>query len=199
MLDGTRSYLTGASFRIDLTLDELRAVTNYATGCARPALFLFKREYPGDARPDAAVEAGQIFANGGKRTMRIRDCSWAALRAAGEARDAGHLAAAAAARAAAAAAGSAYLHPLAKATQVKHILGPAAYATLAFELCTDHGPTIADKHLENARTRADSIIVEVLRRFPLAPSGDGRVGELIRQLDVALRGSPFIGPSMLNV
>jgi hypothetical protein len=29
--------------------------------------------------------------------------------------------------------------------------------------------------------------VDVLRRYPAAPSGGGRVGELIRQLDASLR------------
>ena len=52
------------------------------------------------------------------------------MRAAHEARGAGHLAAAEAARAAMAAAGAGFLHPLAKATQVKHLLGSAAHAAL---------------------------------------------------------------------
>jgi hypothetical protein len=31
-------------------------------------------------------------------------------------------------------------------------------------------------------------VVKVLRRYPAAPHGGGRVGELIRQLDGSLRG-----------
>jgi len=30
-------------------------------------------------------------------------------------------------------------------------------------------------------------VVDVLRRYPVAPRGRGRVGELIRQLDASLR------------
>jgi hypothetical protein len=31
------------------------------------------------------------------------------------------------------------------------------------------------------------VVVDVLRRYPVAPRGRGRVGELIRQLDASLR------------
>ena len=37
------------------------------------------------------------------------------------------------------------------------------------------------------RTVAPPIVVDVLKRYPAAPPGGGRVGALIRQLDAALR------------
>jgi hypothetical protein len=115
---------------IALSRSELRAVAGYAAACARPALAIFERERPGDPRPRAAIDAAQAFADGGERTRALRDSAWAAQRAAQEARDAGQAAASDAARAALAAAGAAFLHPLAKATQVNLDHSPGAYVRL---------------------------------------------------------------------
>jgi hypothetical protein len=172
---------------IDLSRSELRRVTGYAVACARPALAIFERERPDDRRPRTAIDAAQAFADGGERTKALRDSAWAAHRAAQEARDAGQAAASDAARAAGHAVGAAFLHPLAKATQVKHILGSAAHAARALELSAGENPAVGADQLAQSRALADPVVVEVLRRYPLAPKGGGRVGELIRQLDVALR------------
>jgi hypothetical protein len=109
------------------------------------------------------------------------------MRAFHEARDAGQAAGGEAARAAIGAASAAFLHPLAKATQVKHILGSAAHAARAFELSAHDDPAIGASHIAQSRSLATPIVIEVLRRYPLAPPGGGRVGELIRDLDAALR------------
>ncbi|MEV4709001.1 putative immunity protein [Actinoplanes sp. NPDC049316] len=170
-----------------LTKAELRAVAGYAAACARPCLEIFERDRPGDPRPGAAISAAQAFADGGERTKAIRDCAWAAQRAAQDAREAGLDAASEAARAALAAAGAAYLHPLAKATQVKHILGAAGHAARALEIAAGEDPAAADDHIGRTRVWANPVVVEVLRRYPGAPAGGGRVGELIRRLDAALR------------
>jgi hypothetical protein len=172
---------------IELSRDELREVAGYAAACARTALEIFERERPDDLRARAAIDAAQAFAEGGERTKSIRDSAWAAQRAAQEARDAGQAAASDAARAALAAAGAAFLHPLAKATQVKHLLGSAAYAARAHELSAGGDAIVGAEHLAQSQRLAPLVVVEVLRRYPLAPSGGGRVGELIRQLDVWLR------------
>lgn len=169
---------------LELTLDELRAVAGYAAACASPALPIFERDRPGDERPRAAVDAARAFADGADRTKRLRDAAWAAQRAAGEARDAGLPAASDAARAALAAAGAAYLHPLAKATQVKHILGAAAHAARASELATGDDPA---GQLARARDLATPVVLDVLRRYPPAPPGGARAGELMRRLDALLR------------
>ncbi|WP_235000871.1 hypothetical protein [Marinactinospora thermotolerans] len=76
---------------------------------------------------------------------------------------------------------------MAKATQVKHILGSAAHAARAFELSVGDDPAVAAEHIARARAHARPIVVDVLRRYPPAPAGGGRVGELIRRLDVSLR------------
>ncbi|GAB3209650.1 hypothetical protein GCM10027294_24900 [Marinactinospora endophytica] len=76
---------------------------------------------------------------------------------------------------------------MAKATQVKHILGSAAHAARAFELSAGDDPAVAAEHIARARARARPVVVDVLRRYPPAPAGGGRVGELIRRLDVSLR------------
>lgn len=85
------------------------------------------------------------------------------------------------------AAGAAYLHPLAKATQVKHILGAGAHAARAAELVADDDRSVGAAYVEQAVHRATPVVVDVLGRFPAAPSGGGRVGELIRMLDDGLR------------
>jgi hypothetical protein len=166
---------------------ELREVAGYAVACARPALAIFERERPDDRRPRAAIDAAQAFADGGERTKALRDSAWAAHRAAQETRDAGRAAAGDAARAAGHAAGAAFLHPLAKATQVRHILGSAAHAARALELSAGDDPAAAADHIALSRVLASPAVVDVLRRYPVAPRGGGRVGELIRQLDASLR------------
>lgn len=85
------------------------------------------------------------------------------------------------------AASAAYLHPLACPDQVKHILGAAAYAARASEQVSGGTPGVGHEHIEQARRRATPAVVEVLNRYPPAPSGGGRVGELVRDLDGALR------------
>ncbi|GGQ79566.1 putative immunity protein [Couchioplanes azureus] len=179
--------MTDDSAPIELSLPELRDVAGYAVACARPALVIFERERPDDRRPRAAIEAAEAFAAGAERTKAIRDSAWAAQRAAHAARDAGLVAAHDAARAALAAAGAAFLHPLAKATQVKHILGPAAHAARAFELDAGDDPAVGADHIARAQALASPVVVEVLGRYPAAPAGGGRVGELVRRLDESLR------------
>jgi hypothetical protein len=170
-----------------LSRSELRAVAGYAAACARAALAIFERARPGDRRPRAAIDAAQAFADGGARTKALRDRAWAAHRAAQEARAAGQAAASDAARAAGHAVGAAFLHPLPHATQVKHILGSAAHAARACELAAGDDPAVGLDHLAQARSLAPPVVVDVLRRYPSAPPGGGRVGELIRTLDAALR------------
>lgn len=172
---------------IELSRSELREVAAYAVACARPALAIFERERPDDRRPRAAIDAAQAFAEGGERTKALRDSAWAAHRAAQETRDAGQAAASDAARAAGHAVGAAFLHPLAKATQVRHILGSAAHAARAFELAAGDDPDAGADHIARSRNLAHPVVVDVLRRYPAAPRGGGRVGELIRRLDASLR------------
>jgi hypothetical protein len=186
---------------IELSLTELREVTRYAVACAAPALRVFEAARPDDPRPREALDAAQAFADGGARTRAIRDCAWAAHRAYQETRDAGQTAASEAARAAVAAAGAAFLHPLAKATQVLHILGPAGHAARALELEAGDDHKVGADFLAwaeaqagtrpQARTRAltGGTVVDVLTRYPAAPDGRGRVGELVRALNARLRGS----------
>jgi hypothetical protein len=172
---------------IELSRSELREITAYAVACARPALEIFERERPDDRRPRAAIDAAQAFADGGERTKVLRDTAWAAHRAAQETRDAGQDAASDAARAAGHAAGAAFLHPLPKATQVRHILGSAAHAARALELSAGDDPTAGAERIAQARRLAHTVVVDVLRRYPAAPGGGGRVGELMRHLDASLR------------
>ena len=47
--------------------------------------------------------------------------------------------------------------------------------------------TLGAEHVEQAVHGATPVVVDVLKRFPAAPGGGGRVGELIRMLDAVLR------------
>ena len=170
---------------IVLSMQDLRAVTGCAAESAQEVLEIFERAHPADSRPRDAIDAAWTFARGGKRGKTLRDTAWAAL---GAAQDAGTAAAADAARAAMSAASAAYLHPLADAHQVKHILGAAAHAARAAENMADDDRGVGAVHIEQARQRATPAIVDVLSRYPAAPPGGGRVGELFRDLDEALRG-----------
>ncbi len=170
---------------IVLSMQDLREVTRYAAESAQEVLEIFERAHPADSRPRDAIDAAWTFARGGKRGKTLRDTAWTALKAAQEADTA---AAGDAARAAMCAASAAYLHPLAKATQVKHILGAAAHAARAAELTAGDDRDVGADHIEQARRRATPAVVEVLKRYPAAPPGGGRAGELLRDLDEALRG-----------
>ena len=171
---------------IALTMDELRAVAAYAAESAADVLALFEQAEPSDRRPRDAVGAALTFACGGERVKALRNVSWAALKAAQEMEN---LAASHAARAAMAASSAAYLHPLPKATQVKHILGAAAHAARAAELAAGDDPAIGDAHIQRAARRATPDVLSVLCRFPPAPPGGGRAGQLLRALDATLRAT----------
>ncbi|MEV5161796.1 putative immunity protein [Streptomyces sp. NPDC053728] len=169
---------------VELSTQDLREVTAYAAACADAVLEVFEAGQPEDTRPREAVAAAWEFARGGKRGKALRDTAWAALKAA---KSAGTPAGGEAARAAMAAAGAAYLHPLAKATQVKHILGAAAHAARAAELAAGDDRTVGAAHIERAGRRARPEVTHVLGRYPQAPNAGGRVGELTRLLDATLR------------
>lgn len=62
------------------------------------------------------------------------------------------------------------------------VIGLAVAAVVLLVLTS---PKLADK-----RTNVVLIVVSVLTRYPDAPSGGGRPGELLRHLDVSLRQSP---------
>ena len=162
----------------------------YAVAGAEKALAIFEDAAPNDSRPRDAIAAARAFAGGGRRGKTLRDTAWAALRAAREAETA---AAREAARAAVAAASAAYLHPLADAHQVKHILGAAAHAARAIEIQAGDDRNVGMAHIAQAGGCAPAGVVDVLLRYPEAPPGGGRVGELLRYLDRMLRAGSASG------
>ncbi len=176
---------------IILGMDDLRAVTAFAAGSAAEVLEIYETSHPSDRRPRDAIDAARAFANGGRRGKALRDAAWAALKAAQEA---GEAAAGQAARAAMCASSAAYLHPLARSTQVRHILGAAAHAAHATELAAGNAPDAATGHLRRAASQASPTVIAVLCRYPSAPPGGGRVGELLRILDRTLRAERQSGP-----
>lgn len=172
---------------VELSMAELREITNYAVACAEPALAIFERDCTDDARARAALDEARRFATGGNRTKALRVAALDAHRAARAAGEMRHEAAADAARAAGYAGAAAYLHPLAKATQGGHILMPAAHAARAVELDAGDDRHVGAEYIERTRDLASPVVVCVLMRYPKAPSGRGRVGELWRALDASLR------------
>ncbi|NTU84102.1 MAG: exonuclease SbcC [Chloroflexales bacterium] len=169
---------------VELSATDLREVARYAAESAQEVLSIFEELHPDDQRPRVAVEAAWTFAEGGERTNLQRTSALAAHKAAQETTSE---AAREAARAAGHAAAAAYLHPLAKATQVKHILGAAAHAAHAAELVAGGDHSVGAQRIEQARQRATPALVAVLRRYPTAPSSGNRVAQLMRALDASLR------------
>ncbi|OEU85183.1 exonuclease SbcC [Streptomyces abyssalis] len=176
---------TGAG-DFELTVEELRVVARYVAESAQEVLPVFEEGVPGDTRPRAAVDAAWEFVNGARRTRLQRVAALDAHRAA---REAPTEAARLAARAAGDAAAAAYLHPIAKATQVGHLLRGAACAARVAELRAGGDPNAADRLLEQARRRASPVLIDVLDRYPPAPAGRSRVAHLMSSLDASLRTS----------
>ncbi|WP_176308451.1 putative immunity protein [Micromonospora sp. NBS 11-29] len=174
----------------DLTTDELRVVARYVARHAEDVLPVFERAVPGDPRPRAAIDAAWAFVEGADRTNRQRVASIDAHRAA---RTAPSEAARLAARSAGDAASAAYLHPLAQASQVGHILRAAASAAHIGELAAGGDPAVADALLERSRRWATPVLVDVLRRYPPVTGGGSRVARLMSDLDGALRRTPPAG------
>ncbi|MEV0254091.1 putative immunity protein [Streptomyces sp. NPDC050732] len=178
--------MTSVSGDFELTMDELRAVARYAVVSAEEVLPVFEADSPDDPRPRAAVGAAREFVNGARRTKLQRTTALDAHRAA---REATTEAARLAARAAGDAAAAAYLHPIAKASQVGHILRAAASAARVGELNAGAGPAVGLELIERARRRATPALIDVLCRYPLAPPGKSRVAELMSVLDASLRAA----------
>ncbi|KQP28684.1 exonuclease SbcC [Aeromicrobium sp. Leaf272] len=170
---------------LDLSLEDLRVVAAFALDSARPLLPLFESASPGDPRPRAAIDAAQAFVAGAPRSRLQRMTSLDAHRAAA---DAGEGPARYAARAAGDAAAAAYLHPIAKASQVGHILRATACAAHAAALAADD-PAEADRVLDDARHLASPALVAILRRYPPVPTGRTPVARLMTRLDVSLRSA----------
>ncbi|TWF94283.1 putative immunity protein [Saccharopolyspora dendranthemae] len=172
---------------VPLSAEELRAVVRFAVEFAEEVLPIFDERHD-DARPRAAVSAARTFADGADRTKAQRITALDAHRAAKEATSE---AASHAARAAGDAAAAAYLHPLAQATQVSHILRAAAHAARAAELVAGDVPSVGEQHIELARLRATPVLVDVLSRYPRAPAGKSRVAQLI---SAPIGGNPRLQP-----
>jgi immunity protein 5 of polymorphic toxin system len=168
----------------ELTMDELRAVAGYVVQHAADVLPVFEQAVPDDPRPRAAIDAARVFAGGAERTRLQRVTSVDAHRAA---RSAPSEAARLAARSAGDAASAAYLHPIAQAGQVGHILRAAASAAYIGELAAGGDPAVGDALLARSRERATPVLVDVLRRYPPAAGGRNRVARLMSDLDRSLR------------
>jgi hypothetical protein len=167
-------------------MDELRVVTRFVVGSAHLVLPVFEDAYPADPRPRAAIDAAREFADGARRTARQRVTSLDAHRAA---RQATTEVARLAARSAGDAASAAYLHPIARAHQVGHILRAAASAARIAELGAGDDPDVGAGAIEDARQRATPTLIDVLERYPRAPAARDRVAQLMTALDTSLRAS----------
>ncbi|WP_431933686.1 putative immunity protein [Micromonospora sp. RP3T] len=176
----------------DLTMVELRVVAHYVVRHAEDVLPVFEHAVPDDPRPRAAIDAARAFVDGADRTRRQRVTSMDAHRAA---RSAPTEAARLAARSAGDAAAAAYLHPLAQASQVGHILRAAASAARIGELTAGGDPAVGDALLDRSRRWATPVLVDVLRRYPPATGGSSRAARLMSKLDDALRAGGTEHPS----
>lgn len=168
----------------ELTMDELRVVARYVAEAAQGILPVFESAHPADNRPRRALDAAWEFVDGAPRSKLQRVTSLDAHRAAAAAdTEAARLAA----RAAGDAASAAYLHPIAQADQVGHILRAVACAARIAELNVADDPEAGTKIINEAVHRATPVLIDVLRRYPLAPTGKNRVAHLMSALDTSLR------------
>ncbi|NEC64791.1 putative immunity protein [Streptomyces sp. SID9727] len=179
--------MTGVSGDFELSMGELRVVARYAAEAAQGVLAVFEDAHPDDGRPRAALAAAREFIDGAPRTRLQRVASMDAHRAA---RDVATEAARLAAQAAGDAASAAYLHPIAKAHQVGHILRAAANAARIAEIEAGEDPEAGNRVLEGACERATPALIDVLRRYPPAPGGGSRAAHLMAALDASLRRTP---------
>nr|WP_296779429.1 exonuclease SbcC [Rhodococcus sp. (in: high G+C Gram-positive bacteria)] len=168
----------------DLSVEELRVVARYAADCAQISLSTFEACAPTDVRPRHAIDAAYTFANGAPRTNLQRVAAQDAHRAA---KDVGDESAQLAARAAGDAAAASYLHPIARSTQVGHILRAAACSARVAELDAGGDTAAADESLTDACFRATPTLVDVLLRYPSPRAGTTRVTQLMSELDSLLR------------
>ncbi|MFD4366824.1 putative immunity protein [Rhodococcus sp. NPDC058521] len=172
-----------------LTSDELRAVSAFNVACVEQVIELFDEANPDDRRPRAALNAAEAFVRGGPRTKEQRDTALAAHRAAKQV----HPPASHVAMAAGDAAASAYLHPLADAEQVGHILRGPAYCVLALQLRPVE-PLNPSDAMVSVIQHANSRVVEVLLRYPRVSHRRREVAQVIAELDARLRSDSISGP-----
>jgi hypothetical protein len=169
----------------ELDMDTLRSLGRWAADCAERALPIYETTHPADSRPREAIQAIRAFNGGEKRSQRLRVIALDAYRAALESKDP---AASAAAQAASLATASAYTHPLKDAAQIKHILGPAAYAALALELYHCNDPARADEVVRWAIELIPAEVCTLLRNMPALAVGRHRVDQLMADLNAGVRG-----------
>lgn len=195
---------TGRTRDVDLTMDEIRAVTAFAAASADEVLPLFESEHPSDSRPRDALAAAHEFARGHRRSRLQRLSAPAAHRAAKEADSA---VAFHAAMAAGDAAASAYLHPLADAAQVKHILRASAHTIRALELSASEPSASAptpdtatqtrrahERLVEEFAASAPPTVVAVLCRYPRLEAGGNPLAQTLAEVDAALRADAGTAP-----
>ena len=166
----------------ELSLDELRAVTAFNLACAGLVIDQFEAVRPTDERPRQALSAAADFVNSGRRSRAQRLSAPAAHRAAKGVAPAESYAAMAAGDAAA----SAYLHPLADAAQVGHILRGQAYCVLALQ-ARNIEPMSRSAAEAVVLGEANATVVQVLHRYPPATSRGRDDGEVLAALDARLR------------
>ena len=163
-------------------MEDLRAVAAFNLACALQVIDLFEAVKPHDARPRDALAAAEGFVRGGPRSRAQRISAPAAHRASKEVSGAASHAAMAAGDAAA----SVYLHPLADAAQVGHILRGPSHCVLALE-------ARAVEPLTRAAAAAAILewstpaVAEVLCRYPSAATRDRATAEVLWFLDVQVR------------
>lgn len=168
----------------DLTMNEIRAVVLFAADSAQAVLADFETDIRDDRRPREALAAARDFAQGAPRTNLQRTTATAAHRAAKTAStETARLAALSCGDAAAAA----YLHPIARATQVGHILRAAACAARVAELKAGDDETVGMSYVAALAQQAASPLPDVLRRYPRAVRGTSRLTQLMSSLDSAIR------------
>ena len=167
-----------------ITDEERRAVARWAADCAERVLPLFEAIAPTDTRPREAIEVARAFADGAGRSRHLTRVALAAHRAGREIGDPVGLAVA---RAASLAAATANIHGEMTIGTLGHILGPAAYASLARELATGGDEAATAAEVRWAVEAAAPAIRHLLGRVPAGNPGGRRLEAIQHELETRLR------------
>ncbi len=173
----------------ELSIESLRILGKWAADCAERVLGIYEEINPDDPRPRDAINEIRVFADGGKRTAKLRVIALAAYSASRETKNP---AASAAARSAGLAAASAYTHPLVDVQQTKHIVGPAAYAALAIEIKNNNDSKYGNSEVLWAIDHVGKEISGILLEMPDRNEGKSRIDKLMFDLDRGIRNKYYV-------
>lgn len=171
---------------VTLTSAERRALARFVADSALDVLPVYEHGRPDDGRPRRAVVAARQFVAGDPPSRLQRLAAFEAYQAAIEARSTSLRLAA---EAAGDAASVALLGPVVDERLVQRVLRAGVNCALVAQVRAADREAAAERSLRRTLRHATPVVVEVLRRLPAPGNGPDRPGQLLAELDAALRQS----------